>query len=258
MTNRRQIIWCVLGTLALPASVLAQFSTKPGTVEISAGIGGSFDFPGASAAAGGFAFIIPGLPVPAAGIPKLSAGRKSQPIVGGGAGIALTRFLWIYGDYGYLFPDRQTASAGLPVPTVPTVSVTTSTEATRHYWTGTGGVELSFPTVHRIVPLVRLGGGYVHHSYNYRSDTPNYRSTPQFITFQISNAENIPVVTFGGGVRWYWGERHGLRILVDGFRLSHGVDDVAVAEGRSGTGYLFVTRRSGGQVTVGYFLHFGR
>src|ERR1700730_9338312 len=99
MTFWPRLSACVVGTLILSANVCAQFPTKPGTVEMSIFSGGTFDFPGAGAAAGGFSFVARGAPV-RLGIPKLVPGRKSQPILGGEIGVALTRFLWIYGDYG--------------------------------------------------------------------------------------------------------------------------------------------------------------
>ena len=119
--------------------------------------GGSFDFPGASVAGGGFAFRFnfPGAPIVPPGAPQLVAGRKSQPILGGQLAVALHRFLWVYGDYGYLFLDKNSVTA--QVPFLPSQTATVDTSATRKYWTAAGGVELSAPTVHRIVPFLRAG-----------------------------------------------------------------------------------------------------
>ena len=251
MTIRREVLFCLCGIIAAQASLLAQIPTRPGTVEISAYGGGSFDFPGAGIAYGGFSYTNTFNP------PKFTPGRKTQPTIGAEVGVSLTRFLWLYGDYAYLFPDREHATASIPLTN--TVSLTETASATRHYWAGTGGAELSFPTVHRVVPLVRFGGGYVHQRHNI--NWPPYNTRVGNIAFvdpglQILEAESIPAVTFGGGVRWYWSERHGLRVLVTGFRLSHGVTDMGASSAVGG--YGFVTRRSGGELTVGYFVHFGR
>jgi hypothetical protein len=254
VTIRRQLFICMLGILAGQASLLAQFSTKPLTIEMSAYGGGSFDFPGATSASGGYSFT--------STIPKavFVPGRKSQPIVGGEVGVSVTKFLWLYGDYGYMFPNSQQASATIPLTA--TVNTTDVHYTTRHYWTATGGVELSFPTVHRVVPFLRLGGGYVHHSYNVYWPGIDVRlgNTRYYDPgLQIVKGENIPAVTFGGGIRWYWSERQGLRFLVEDFRLGHGVTDLArSAIANTSLGYGYVTRRSGGGITVGYFVHFGR
>ena len=105
----------VIGLLLfVEVKLRAQFPTKPGTTELSVYTGGSFDFPGATAAAGGFSFATTGASGPA-GLPKLTPGRKSQPILGGEVGVAIRKYLWVFGDYGYLFPDSEQATASIPV-----------------------------------------------------------------------------------------------------------------------------------------------
>jgi hypothetical protein len=225
----------------------AQIPLKPWTGEFSVYAGGTFDFPGAGSAV--YDCLVSG---PCMSQSKL--GRRTQPVVGGTLSLALTRSLWVYGDYGYMFADRQETSVTLsvPVPGLTPLKFTDTNTTSRQYWTAAGGVELSFPTIHRIVPFFRAGAGYVHQSYNSFTD-PNFLAL--YPSERLSH-QAIPSGTLGGGVRWYWGERQGLRFLVDGFFLGHGVEELA--QPGSGAGIPYVSRRSGGRITVGYFHHFGR
>ena len=272
--RQRRVLLYLCVTFGLSSSLFAQAPTKPWTVETSVNLGGSFDFPGAGVGAGGYSeeytYQSPYLTqVPSPALSHLSLGRKSGFVLGGEASISVTRFMWLYGDYGYIFPDRNQVSATVPVFLLVGSQVlslglgTTVSTASRQYWTGTGGLEVSLPKIHRIVPFARFGAGYVHQSYNFNSSgeniavstgVPGAPTTIVVPATTITRFENIPSVTFGGGVRWYTGERHGVRIMVDGFRLGHSVDDVVAA---IGGGYTFVARRSGGRITVGYFIHFG-
>jgi hypothetical protein len=115
-----------------------------------------------------------------------------------------------------------------------------------------GGIEISFPNVHGVVPLLRVGGGEAHNSYNNYDSAPN-TTVPIIDKF---DARNIPAATVGGGVRWYLGERQGIRVMANGFLLSRGVYDL-VPSSISRGGVSNVTRRSGGDITVGYFFQFG-
>lgn len=219
---------------------LAQRTIQPFTIELSASAGGTFDFPGATA----FSGICQ--PNTTNCHQQLLLGEKSLPVFGGEVAVALNRFLWMYGDYNYMLPDRKSASSTLG-------ESSDNTTVNRHYWSATGGIEVSFPQVHRIVPLLRIGAGEVYHSYNFYDVGVNV--TPP--VFQRSNAQGIKAGTFAGGVRWYWRERQGVRIMVDGFYLGHGVEEAA-PPAFGGGGAAFVTRRSGGAVTVGYFFQIGR
>jgi hypothetical protein len=161
-----------------------------------------------------------------------------------------------------MFPDHKEATAQIPVVgltgTGTLFHVPTTGTTNRKWWTATGGLEVSAPSIHRVVPFVRIGGGYVHHSYDYTR--PEFRFPIGTIfpgyDFNRTDVGYIPTVNFGAGLRWYHSERRGVRILVDGFRLSRSVEDIAVPESRSNVGYLFVNSRGGGRITIGYFIHF--
>ena len=240
---------------AHPSVALAQSYVRPFTVEVSASAGGTFDFPGATAYQG----------ICQTGTTncsqKLSLGKAVLPVLSGETAIALNRFVWLYGDYSYVLTDRQSAAAQLG-------AISGRDTANRHYWMAMGGVEFSFPNIHGVVPLVRIGGGEVHDSYNNYSVAPG---TPQPIVNRF-DARSIPSGTIGGGIRWYLGERQGVRIMANSFFLGHSIPYLAPTSAVSsqvpmgisfGTvavvsdGAVGVTRRSGGDVTIGYFFQFG-
>jgi hypothetical protein len=165
----------------------------------------------------------------------------------------LLKFLWVYGDYGYVFPDRETAVA--VAPAIPGfVAGHLVNGVSRHYWTATGGVELTYPNAHRVVPFLRLGGGEVHQNYNFFNSGTGVTISPQT---QRSNFGNIAAGTVGGGVRLYLGDWQGLKVEVDEFFLGSGIDQVGPASFGS-TGAAALSRKSGGRVTIGYFRQFGR
>ncbi len=233
-----------LGTLLIQTNLLAQMPLKRWTKEISIYGGTTFGFPGAGSAV---ADCVIGGPCEH----QVVLGRKTQPVIGGEIAVSVTKVLWLYGDYGYMFHDSNQA-------TVSPGGFTDTNSATRHYWTATGGVELSFPTIHRIVPFLRVGAGYVRESY---SSVTN----PDFLGFYppvVSDTRPIPSGTVGGGWRWYWNERQGLRFMVDGFFLGRSIQDAALPACGASCGIVdtipYVTRRGGGRITIGYFRHFGR
>ncbi len=238
-----------LFTAVLLVNVLSPFSfaqraIKAGTVDVSVSIGGTFDFPGAGAYAG-----LCSVAAPTNCQLKLNLGNKSTFLGAGEVAIALNRFIWLYGDYSHTLPERESASV-----TLNNSSVTTTTS--RHYWTSTGGVEISFPTVHRVVPFLRLGAGKVYNDYNFYEVGVN--TNPAIIhRFSAPNQE-IWSGTFGGGMRWFpkHQERQGFRIMIDAFYLGHGIEQAGAPS--TGGGAAFISRRSGGEVTFGYFHWFGR
>lgn len=235
----RSLVAC-LAVAGLSPPMVGQQHMKAGTVELTASGGGLFDLPGATAYEG----------ICQTGTTnchsQLRPGKPLIPLVEGEVAVSLSRFFWLYGDYNYVFPDRQSATASLG-------TITGNDTVNRHYWTATGGIELSFPTVHGLVPLLRLGGGEVHQSYNSYDVAPN-TSAP---IIRLTEARTMPAAVLGGGVRWYLGERQGIRVMANGYYLGHSVYDLEPSSLTVG-GAALITRRSGGSITVGYFRQFGR
>jgi hypothetical protein len=159
--------------------------------------------------------------------------------------MAINRYFWVYGSYGYIFPDRKVAAASV------NDSISGTNTVNRHYWLATGGLEVSFPTVHGIVPLLRVGAGTIHHNYN-SYDVSRGTTVP---IISISDSSNIPTGTVGGGIRWYFGERHGIRIMGNGYFLGRGITHIVPSSALDGVSR--VARKSGGTVTIGYFFQFG-
>ena len=236
-----RLIFRLLLISSIPASgLVAQQNMRPGTIELSASAGGLFDLPGATAFEG---ICQPGT---TNCHQQLRLGKALLPMVDGEIAVSLSRFIWVYGDYSYVFPDRQSASASLG-------TVTWQNTVNRHYWAATGGMELSFPTIHGLVPLLRFGGGDIYQSYNNYEVGTNTTSPARNVT----DAGGIKAGTIGGGVRWYLGERQGIRVMATGYYLGHSIEDI-VASSRTVGGAGLSTRRSGGSITVGYFRQFGR
>jgi hypothetical protein len=236
MTLQRFLLLAICA-LILGASLQAQIPQRRGTIEASIYAGGSFDFPGAGSA-------VADCPRGQSCVSQINLGRKTQPILGGQVAVSIMRFLWVYGDFGYMFEDDQRTSVSFS-------GLTDTNTTSRQYWTATGGVELSFPTIHRVVPFVKAGAGVVHHEYE-SVTSPNYLALYPSVR---SASEEIPSGTAGGGIKWFWNERQGLRFEADGFFLGHGVEQAAYPG--SGVGIPYVTRSSGGRIIVGYFRHFG-
>ncbi len=229
---------------ALSSLSFAQRTIKAGTVDVSVSIGGTFDFPGAGAYSG--------ICATAAATncrEQLNIGNKSTFLGAAEVAVALNRFIWLYGDYSYTLPERESVSVTLN-------NSTDTTTTTRHYWTSTGGVEISFPTVHRIVPLLKFGGGQVYNDYNFNDVGVNV--TPAFIHHFSAPNQGVWAGTFGGGMRWFpkHQERQGFRVMIEAIYLGHGIEQAGAPI--SGGGASFISRRSGGEVTVGYFHWFGR
>lgn len=220
--------------------LIAQNYVKPLTVELSASTGGAFDFPGATAFEGIFC-----QPNTTNCFQQLKLGKRFLPLVNGEVSIALNKYFWIYGDYTYIFPDHQSATAGYG-------NLNGNDTVNRHYWSANGGIEVSFPNVHGLVPLLRVGGGEFHNSYNNFDVGPNTRVP----IIDTSEARGIKDVTVGGGVRWYLRERQGIRIMANAYYLTHGIFDLVPSSVSNG-GVSNVSRRSGGTVTIGYFFQFG-
>ena len=227
----------------------AQTPVKQGTFEASVYVGETFDFPGASA----FAVLSDPNAVGTTAIVdsfvlKYQEGRIAQPLVGGRIGVNLTRFLALYGDYAYNFlADRQTAS-------VTAYGLQFTETAVRRYWMAGGGVELSLPAIHRISPFLTIGAGIVHDSYAF-TDREYLAANPSINAFGTiyKTAKDLLAPTVGGGIRWFFTERSGLRIAVDGFYVNDGLPQEVPAAAFGGTTTL-LSRRNGGRVTLGYFL----
>jgi hypothetical protein len=234
----RRLALALLSIAVYCTCLIAQPNMRPLTVELAAFGGGVFDLPSATATSS----------ICTSGTTDCHSetrlGKKFMPTVGGEISVALRPWVAIYGEYGYVFPDHNSAS----------VIFGQSSDATtvdRHYWLANAGIEFNFPTVHGVIPVVRLGGGMVHESYNYYDVGVNV--SPAVIHY--ADARGIPDGSAGAGIKWYLRERQGLKFMVDGFYLGHSVQDFQPSPF---FGTAFVTRRSGGSVTVGYFLQLGR
>lgn len=231
-----------VGLLSQPLSLLqAQRTTKAGLVEWNMYGGGTFDLPGAAGYAGIF-----DSRNSANNQQRYEAGRKSQPQVGTGLAVALTKMLWLYADYSYIFPDRSTASVDF-------LGLTGVTTVNRHYWAGSAGFQLAFPNVQRVTPYLEFGGLILHHSYGTTSRYTNVSGTP-FRSLRI--AENISGPHVGGGVRIFVGETHGARFSVDGNYLTKALEQQVPSATQ--TSFPVIFRRGWGRVSVGYFWRFGR
>lgn len=144
------LLWALV-CFSMPA--LGQIPLKRGIVEVSFYSGGTFDLPGAGSAS---------IACSEECEFDIAQGSKSLPLIGASLSIPVTRFLWIYGDYAYAFPDHNTSS-------VVSGGFAGSNSSNRQYWVASGGAELSFPTIHTIVPLLRFGVGTLHQSYDFRN-----------------------------------------------------------------------------------------
>jgi hypothetical protein len=231
---------CLLSAISIfSAGAAAQQNLRPFSIEVSALTGGSFDLPSATAHSG----ICNGAGLTNC-VTQTDTGKKFLPLIGGGVVVSLRRWIALYGEYDYLFPDRHETS-------VSSGAAHDSTTSTRHYWIATGGAEFQFPTIHGIVPVLRIGGGQVYDSYNYYDVGTNV-SPP---VFHYSDARGTWTATGAGGIKWYLRERQGLRFMFNGYYLGHSLQDVQPSPF---FGTVFVTRRSGASITAGYFIQLSR
>ena len=229
-----------IGVHAIATGLLAQQNTRPFGVELSASAGGTFDLPGATAYSG----ICDSLQINCS--EQTRPGKKFLPTVNAGVVVSLNRWIGLYGEYGRILPDSNRTSVTFGQ------NKSDVTTADRHYWVATGGAEFRFPTVHGVVPILRIGAGNLHDSYNYYDVGVNV--TPPIIHF--SDARGIIAITTGGGIKWYLRERQGLRFMANGMYLGHSVIDIQRSSLLGST--AFIARRSGGSVTGGYFIQLGR
>jgi hypothetical protein len=239
------VIVCIVAMNAVPNPLLAQKYMRPGTIDVSVHTGGIFDLPGATAVD---SICLTGTTNCQQ---QIRSGKIFLPLVGGEAAVSLNRYIWLYGDYSWVFPDSHSVSGSFG-------TATDTGTADRNYWSTTGGVELSFPTITGIVPLLRVGGGEVHERFNFNDTGSSSSNSYSALTTELSQARSIPAGTAGGGIRWYIRERQGIIVMADAYYLGHGVYDVLPSTLTPGGGAAVTERRSGGRLTVGYFIHFGR
>lgn len=229
-------------------------STK-GRFEMSLFGGGTLDLPGASGAAG-VANSSTG-----ASATKYAIGRKVQPLWGGGVAVSVASWLWIAGDYAIAAPgERQTIAATLG-------STTDARTVDRHYWTGNGAFQVTYKTVHTVMPYFEVGVGVVHDSYSATRNGGVFNIGGVLVTLPpsrvASDAANLFGPYFGGGVRIYRGERWGFRISADGGVLNRGIPQQVRAQPIIIPG-LFAglpsaesNRKGWGEFRIGVFRQFG-
>ncbi len=241
MKRDLNVLVVAVGVLTLiPAGLWAQRSTRPGEVELSFHGGATFDLPGAPSYVG-----IVESRNPNNRSQQFLPGRKSQPLIGGGAAVALYKVLWVYGDYSYVFPDRTAASTVFGSSTgVNTVN--------RHYWMMDGGFQLTFPTVQRVMPYISVGAGKLHQNYSSTRRYTNVTGVPLTYNRQVFNSFTPHL---GAGVRVFLTERSGFRFSVDGYYSNRPLE--ALVQGVGDT-YPTVARKGFGRVAGGYFVRFGR
>jgi hypothetical protein len=236
----KTLLPCLLiagAVVGAPTRLSAQRSAHLGEVEVAVHGGGTFDLPGAASYVGLFQTTNPSNQAA-----QFLPGRKSQPLVGGSLAVALHKMLWLYGDYSYMFPDRTAAAISfLGVNGVNTVN--------RHYWMADGGIQLTFPTVQRVMPYISLGAGRLHQNYS------SVRTYSGISTTSANNEFNSFTPHVGAGVRIFVTERSGFNLSADGYYSSKLLE--AQVPGIGDT-YPTVTRKGFGRVSAGYFVRFGR
>jgi hypothetical protein len=235
----------IVAMLLLSVSCLAQTQVKIGTVEINPYGGGTFDLPGAA----GYVGLVDSANA-ANRQEKYNQGRRSEPFAGGRISVSLTKFLWVYGDYSYLFPDRTNAAVSL-------FSSSGVNTTNRHYWVSEGGLQFAFPTIQRASPFVEVGMGVMHQNYTSRTAYTNLAGANPNPVFVQNDRGNITIGPhFGAGVRIFRGERDGFAFGVDGNYLFTGLPQIVPAAGAGS--FPTISRRSWGRVYVGYFFRLGR
>jgi hypothetical protein len=141
----RVAVWCFV-SIALFATRLAA-QTERGTVEITAVGGILFNVRGPSATVFSEGLLPNGtFSGPSSFISQ--SGKKTHPLFGGGVAVALSDWIWLYGDSIYSGLGRVTASAG-----------GNSATASESIVTFGGGVRFQFLRRSRINPYVSLGVG---------------------------------------------------------------------------------------------------
>lgn len=245
MYTLRASFCAILAGGLIPAVGYSQSTVKPGTVELMPYGGGTFDLPGATGFVGLFQSSNPQNRQE-----KFNQGRRSQPFVGGRVSVAIAKYLWLYGDYSYLFVDRTKGSV-----TLGGSSGVNTTD--RHYSVAQGGVQLAFPTIQRASPYLEFGMGVLHQNYTTSTSYTNVIGSNPNPFFTQSDRDNIVIGPHaGGGVRIYRGERDGFYVGVDGNYLFSGVRQVVPADGIGS--FPTISRRGWGRAYVGYFFRFRR
>jgi hypothetical protein len=226
----------VAGTL-MSGSLWAQRTSRLGETELGFYTGATFDLPGAASYVGASVTRAGAIDRDIRYLP----GKKALPILGGGAAVALHKVLWAYGDYSYMFPDRSAATISRLMSGVNTVN--------RHYWMADGGVQLTFPTVQRVMPYVSIGIGKWHQNY---SSTRKYGSSSPTYSRTVNDAVTPHV---GAGVRVFLTERSGFKFTVDGYRSGKAISNIVEGVADS---YVSTVRRGFGRITAGYFVRIGK
>jgi hypothetical protein len=126
--------------------------------------------------------------------------------------VSLTKFFWLYGDYGYIFKDRRTLTTNIQ-----------TVDNNVHYTSQEYGLEFSYPTVHRVAPFLHVGGGILHESY---SETHIGRLPSNAGSAFFTAVNNHPMVAYGGGVRYFVRDHWGLVGSVSGYYLTDPVYEV--------------------------------
>jgi len=244
MKLSRGAFYCVLANLIFSISAFSQQGGGTGQFEITLYSGGTFDLPGAAASAGLVRRSSTGAITRQEN--QFNNGYKSLPLVGGTLGFSLRRWLWISADYSYIFPNRNSAEVVFS-DTGSSNKVTVD----RHYSLASGKIQLTYPTVTRVVPYIELGVGSMHESY---TSTRTLVNTGTSSPPPEAVSRDLVAPQFGGGVRIYVKEHSGFRFAAEGYILNRGIKQQV--PGPQDT-FPFILRRGWGRITGGYFFQFG-
>jgi hypothetical protein len=258
--------------------VYGQSSSNPpsfGRIEVGGHVGAAFDLFGARPTpilAANLSQVTNGVFVNTLSLVSVGDGhdRKINPMLGGNALFSLTKNVSLYGDFEWVPTQTSTATAVV-------VPISSWKEVSSRYFTmGFGGVQFTLPTVTRVVPYFLVGGGGVFFSQNVTNTIVNVSSvcpgtstgtcsvsgnpngpSNQFVTGTFSTA----AAQFGGGIRYFIGERWGLKAGAEGFYtrdalVQHrAVPSIIDASGNP-LPAINLTRHGFGQVEVGLFKQF--
>lgn len=216
---------------------------KSGTIEGSIFGGVGFDMPSAASAVG-ICFVN----TTNCGL-KYAPGAKAPGLAGVGLGLSLYKGLSVYGDYSYVFKQTSGASVNF-------FGTGDTATAVRQYSLAVGGLQMAIPSVQRFSPYVEIGGGELHNSYNLYETITNLNGNNYTFDTNSKAHPNLPVIHYGGGVRYFVGERWGLKFAVNGYKTFRGIDQAVPTSGTFGS--ATVSRRGFGDVTLGLFWRLGR